>query len=165
MRRERYEFTISKPQVIIKQIDGILKEPFEITHIEVPQEYSGTVIEELSRRKGEMRSLNTNEHDITTIEFYIPTRGLMGYRNNFLTVTRGLGILTSVFDSYAPHQRRNPWTSERRSRSPMTRKSHRLLMFQHSRPRLALFVGPGEEVYEGMVVGENYATAISSSTS
>lgn len=104
MRREGYEFTISKPQVILKQVEGVLHEPFEITHIEVPQEYSGTVIEELSRRKGEMRSLNTNEHDITTIEFYIPTRGLMGYRNNFLTVTRGLGILTSVFDSYAPHK-------------------------------------------------------------
>ena len=102
MRREGYEFTISKPQVIIKEIDGILQEPFELTHIEVPQEYSGTVIEELSRRKGEMRALNTNEHNITTIEFFIPTRGLMGYRNQFLTATRGLGILTSVFDSYGP---------------------------------------------------------------
>jgi len=69
MRREGYEFTISKPQVIMKQVEGTLQEPFELTHIEVPQEYSGTVIEELSRRKGEMRSLSTNEHDITTIEF------------------------------------------------------------------------------------------------
>ncbi len=68
----------------------------------MPQEFSGTVIEELSRRKGEMRSLDTNEHNITAIEFLIPTRGLMGYRNDFLTVTRGLGILTSVFDSYGP---------------------------------------------------------------
>src|SRR5262249_44313765 len=104
MRRENYEFTISKPQVIIKEIEGTLQEPYEAVHIEVPQEYSGTIIEELSRRKGEMRALNTNEHHITTIEFLIPTRGLMGYRNNFLTVTRGLGILTSVFDSYGPHK-------------------------------------------------------------
>src|SRR5579862_647411 len=99
MRRENYEFTISKPQVILKEVDGEQQEPYENVHIEVPQEFSGTVIEALSRRKGEMRTLNTNEQNITTIEFLIPTRGLMGYRNEFLTMTRGLGIMTSIFET------------------------------------------------------------------
>ena len=84
MRRENYEFVISKPQVILKEINGTTNEPMEVAHIEVPQDYSGIVIEELSRRKGELRSLLTNEQGITTLEFAIPTRGLMGYRNEFL---------------------------------------------------------------------------------
>ncbi len=154
MRREGYEFTISKPQVIIKQVEGALQEPFEITHIEVPQEYSGTVIEELSRRKGEMRSLNTNEHNITTIEFLIPTRGLMGYRNNFLTVTRGLGILTSVFDSYGPHKGDIPGRPNGVliSNGPGKVTDYASFSIQE---RGSLFVAPGEDVYEGMIVGEN----------
>jgi GTP-binding protein len=154
MRREGYEFTISKPQVIMKQIEGVLQEPFEITHIEVPQDYSGTVIEELSRRKGEMRSLSTNEHNITTIEFYIPTRGLMGYRNNFLTATRGLGILTSVFSSYGPHKGEIPGRPNGVliSNGPGKVTGYACFGIQE---RGSLFVGPGEEVYEGMVVGEN----------
>ena len=155
MRREGYEFTISKPQVIIKQVEGALQEPFEIAHIEVPQDYSGTVIEELSRRKGEMRSLNTNEHNITTIEFLIPTRGLMGYRNNFLTVTRGLGILTSVFDSYGPYKGDIPGRPNGVliSNGPGKVTDYARFSIQE---RGTLFVAPGEEVYEGMVVGEHY---------
>jgi GTP-binding protein len=154
MRREGYEFTISKPQVIMKQLEGALQEPFESTHIEVPQEYSGSVIEELSRRKGEMRSLSTNEHNITTIEFFIPTRGLMGYRNQFLTATRGLGILTSVFDSYGPHKGEIPGRSNGVliSNGPGKVTGYACFGIQE---RGSLFVGPGEEVYEGMVVGEN----------
>ncbi len=154
MRRENYEFTISKPQVIMKQVEGVLHEPFETTHIEVPQEYSGTVIEELSRRKGEMRALNTNEHNITTIEFYVPTRGLMGYRNSFLTITRGLGILTSVFDSYGPHKGEIPGRPNGVliSNGPGKVTGYACFGIQD---RGSLFVGPGEEVYEGMIVGEN----------
>ncbi len=154
MRREGYEFTISKPQVIMKQVEGALQEPFETTHIEVPQEYSGTVIEELSRRKGEMRALNTNEHNITTIEFFVPTRGLMGYRNSFLTITRGLGILTSVFDSYGPHKGEIPGRPNGVliSNGPGKVTAYACFGIQD---RGSLFVGPGEEVYEGMVVGEN----------
>lgn len=154
MRREDYEFTISKPQVILKTINGETHEPFEIAHIEVPQEYSGTVIEELSRRKGEMRALNTNEHQITTIEFYIPTRGLMGYRNDFLTVTRGLGILTSLFDSYGPWKGPIPGRSNGALIANGMGKVTGYACFG-IQERGTLFVAPGDEVYEGMVVGEN----------
>ncbi len=154
MRREGYEFIISKPRVILKDIDGVQSEPMENVHIEVPEQYSGTVIEELSRRRGEMRHLQTNEHGITTMQFYTPTRGLMGYRNDFLTVTRGLGILTSIFDSYGP------WKGpiEGRTRGVLVSgNSGRVTGYAcfNLQDRGTLFVGPGTEVYEGMVVGEN----------
>ncbi len=154
MRREGYEFCISKPQVILKEIEGAQHEPLEQLHIEVPQEFSGSVIEEISRRKGEMRSLNTNEHNITSLEFLVPTRGLMGYRNEFLTITRGLGIMTSIFDSYAPFKGAIP----RRTRGVLISNGigkvtgYACFSIQD---RGSLFVSPGEEVYEGMVVGEN----------
>ncbi len=154
MRREDYEFTLSKPQVIIKEIDGVKHEPLEIAHIEVPQQFSGSVIEELSRRKGEMRALNTNEHDITTLEFLIPTRGLMGYRNEFMTVTRGLGILTSVFDSYTPWKGPIPGREKGVMISICSGKVTGYAAFG-VQERGTLFVSPGEEVYEGMVVGEH----------
>ncbi|MBS0616505.1 MAG: translational GTPase TypA [Verrucomicrobia bacterium] len=154
MRREGYEFIISKPRVILKTIDGVESEPMENVHIEVPEQYSGTVIEELSRRRGEMRHLQTNEHGITTMQFLTPTRGLMGYRNDFLTVTRGLGILTSIFDSYGP------W------KGPIEGRTRGVLVSGNAgkvtgyacfnlQDRGTLFVGPGIDVYEGMVVGEN----------
>lgn len=154
MRREEFEFVISKPQVILKQVDGADHEPMEIAHIEVPQEYSGSVIEELSRRKGEMRSLSTNEHDITTIEFLIPTRGLMGYKNEFMTVTRGLGILTSVFECYSEWKGEIPGRTKGAliSNGPGKVTGYACFGIQD---RGTLFVGPGDEVYEGMVVGEN----------
>ncbi len=154
MRREGYEFVISKPRVILKEIDGVKNEPMENVHIEVPQEYSGSIISELSRRKGEMRFLETNEHGITTLQFLIPTRGLMGYRGEFLTITRGLGILTSVFENYAP------WKGEIVGRlkgvlvSGNQGKTTGYATFA-LQDRGSLFVSPGEEVYEGMIVGEN----------
>lgn len=154
MRREGFEFTISKPQVIIKEIDGIKQEPYESAHIEVPEEFSGSIIEELSRRKGEMKSLHTNEHKITTLEFLIPTRGLMGFRNEFLTMTRGQGILTSSFDSY------DPW------KGPIAGRKQGVLISQSQgkatpyaifnlQDRGIIFMKPTEEVYEGMIVGEH----------
>jgi len=154
MRREDYEFSLSKPQVILKEIDGVKNEPLEIAHIEVPQEFSGAVIEELSRRKGEMRALNTNEHDITTLEFLIPTRGLMGYRNSFMTVTRGLGILTSVFDSYAPWRGTIPGREKGVLISIASGKTTAYSAFS-VQERGTLFVAAGDEVYEGMIVGEH----------
>lgn len=154
MRRENYEFTISKPQVILKEIDGQQHEPYESVHIEVPQEFSGTVIEALSRRKGEMRSLNTNEQNITTIEFLIPTRGLMGYRNEFLTMTRGLGIMTSIFDSYAPFKGDIP---QRQRGVLISNALGKVTAYACNtlQERGTLFVAPGDEVYEGMIMGEH----------
>lgn len=154
MRREGYEFTICKPQVILKEVDGTQHEPFERVHIEVPQEFSGSVIEELSRRKAEMCSLNTNEHGITSLEFLVPTRGLMGYRNDFLTMTKGLGILTSVFDSYGPWKGPIPGRPRGVLISNGLGKATGYAIF-NLQDRGTLFVSPGDEVYEGMIIGEH----------
>lgn len=154
MRREGYEFTICKPQVILKEVEGAQHEPFERVHIEVPQEFSGSVIEELSRRKAEMRSLSTNEHGITSLEFLVPTRGLMGYRNDFLTMTKGLGILTSIFDCYGPWKGPIPGRPRGVLISNGSGKATGYAIF-NLQGRGTLFVSPGDEVYEGMIVGEH----------
>jgi GTP-binding protein len=153
MRREGYEFLISKPKVILKTIDGVESEPMENVHIEVPQEYSGSVIEELSRRRGELRLLETNEHNITTLQFLLPTRGLMGYRGEFMTATRGMGILTSVFECYAPWK----GTIAGRLKGVMVSGNQGRTTGYATfslQERGTLFVVPGDEVYEGMIVGE-----------
>jgi len=154
MRREDFEMVISKPKVITKEENGIVMEPMERVHVEVPEKFSGTVIEDLSKRKGEMRALETSEHGLTTMQFLVPTRGLMGYRSDFLTRTSGLGILTSIFETFAP------WKGDlaQRNRGVMISNSggkangYGLFGLQE---RGALFVKPGDEVYEGMVVGEH----------
>lgn len=154
MRRENFEMAISKPKVITKEIDGVIYEPIESVHVEVPEGFSGTVIEDLSRKKGEMQSLSTSEHGLTTMQFLVPTRGLMGYRNDFLTRTSGLGVLTSIFDSFAP------WKGEITGRlrgvliSNGMGKANAYALFG-LQERASLFVTNGDEVYEGMVVGEN----------
>lgn len=154
MRREDYEFSVSKPRVIIKEVNGEKHEPIERVRIEVPEEYAGLVIEELSRRKGEMQLLDTNEHKITSIEFLIPTRGLMGYRNEFLTITRGLGILTSVFENFSPYKGNIPGRKKGVLVSICPGKTSGYACF-NLQDRGVLFVGPGDDVYEGMIVGEN----------
>lgn len=154
MRREDYEFSVSTPRVIIKEEGGVKLEPIERVHIEVPQEYSGTVIEELSRRRGEMQLLDTDSNNITSIDFLIPTRGLMGYRNEFLTATRGLGILTSVFEQFAPWRGAIPGRTRGVLISNGPGKTSGYACF-NIQDRGVLFVSPGEEVYEGMIVGEN----------
>ncbi len=154
MRREGYEFSVSKPQVIIKKIDGEVYEPLERVHIEVPQEYSGAVIEELSRRRGEMQHLETNEHGISKLEFLMPTRGIMGYRNEFLTATRGLGIMTSIFENFAPWKGAIPGRQRGVLISNCPGKTNGYACF-NLQDRGVLFTSPGDDVYEGMIVGEN----------
>jgi GTP-binding protein len=154
MRREDFEFVLSRPQVILRTIDGVVQEPIESVHIEVPQEFSGGVIQELSMRKGEMQSLDTNEHGICFLTFYIPTRGLMGYRNEFLTLTRGLGILTSTFHAYAPMKGEIPSRQKGTLISNASGKTTAYACFG-IQERGTLFVNPGDEVYEGMIVGEH----------
>jgi GTP-binding protein len=154
MRREGYEMAISKPKVITKVENGVTLEPLERVHIEVPEQYSGTVIEDLSRRKGEMRALSTSEHGLTTLSFLVPTRGLMGYRNDFLTRTSGLGVLTSIFEAFTP------WKGDIVGRlrgvliSNSAGKANGYALF-NLQERGSLFVQPGDEVYEGMIVGEH----------
>ncbi len=154
MRREDYEFSVSKPQVILKTIDGEKNEPLERVQINVPEQYSGMVIEELSRRRGELQHLATDEHMITEMEFLIPTRGLMGYRNEFLTATRGLGILTSIFDKYTPWKGTIPGRPRGVLISIGAGKTNGYACF-NLQDRGTLFVAPGDDVYEGMIVGEN----------
>lgn len=154
MRREGFEFSVSKPTVIIKEIDGEKHEPLERVHIEVPEEYAGSVIEELSRRKGEMQHLETDEHKITRMEFVMPTRGLMGYRNEFLTATRGLGILTSIFENFSPWRGPIPGRIRGVLISICAGKATGYALF-NLQDRGTMFVSPGDDVYEGMVVGEN----------
>ncbi|MBS4165421.1 GTP-binding protein TypA/BipA [Neochlamydia sp. AcF65] len=154
MRRESFEFSISKPTVVIKEIEGEKHEPMERVHIEVPEEYAGTIIEELSRRKGEMQHLDTDEHKITRMEFLMPTRGLMGYRNEFLTQTRGLGILTSIFENFSPWKGVIPGRLRGVLVSMAPGKATGYSLF-NLQDRGTMFVTPGDDIYEGMIVGEN----------
>ena len=154
MRREGFEFCVSKPQVILKEIDGKSCEPIDRVHIEVPEEFSGSVIEQLSRKRGEMQHLNTDEQGIAHMEFLIPTRGLMGYRNDFLTSTKGLGILTSIFECYAPHKGEIVGRTRGVLVAMSTGKANAYAAFT-LQDRGTLFVPPGQEVYEGMIVGQN----------
>ncbi len=150
MRRESYEFVISQPQVIRKNSE----EPYENCHIEVPDAHAGAVIEEMARRKGEMQNLFTDAQGITHLQFIIPTRGLIGYRNEFLTMTRGEGILTSIFDSFGP------WKG-----AIQTRKRGALISLSEGKAtayaaftlqdRGFLYVKAGDMVYEGMIVGQH----------
>ena len=154
MRREGFEFSISKPKVVTKTVNGQIFEPLERVHIEVPEEYSGNVIQELSQRRGELQHLHTDEHSITRMDFLMPTRGLMGYRNEFLTVTRGLGILTSIFEEYSPWKGNIVGRTRGVLISICMGKTSGYALF-NLQDRGVLFMAPGDEVYEGMVVGEN----------
>lgn len=154
MRREGLEMTVSRPKVIIKEIEGQKYEPVERVYIETPEEFSGAIIQELSTRKGEMQKLETNENGISSLEFLIPTRGIMGYRNDFLTITRGLGILTSLFESFEPWKGAIPQRTKGVLIS-MTEGKATTYAIGTLQKRGILFVAPGDEVYEGMVVGEN----------
>lgn len=154
MRREGFELTVSKPKVILKEIDGQTHEPIERVYIEVPEQYSGAVIEEMARRKGEMQMLHTNEHSLTSIEFLLPTRGLMGYRNEFLTQTRGLGVLTAIFECFMPWKGEIPKRQKGVLISMCDGRSNAFGL-DGLQDRGTLFIGAGEDVYEGMIIGEH----------
>ena len=151
MRREGYEFQVSSPTVIIKEIDGVKCEPVEELTADVPDEYVGAVIEKLGRRKGEMVN-SVPMGGRTRLTFYIPSRGLFGYRNEFLTDTHGKGILNTIFHSYEAYKGEIP-----------TRSVGALIAFEsgesityglyNAQERGKLFIGAGVPVYAGMVVG------------
>ena len=152
MRRENYEFQVSRPQVITKKIDGVLCEPIEYLMIEVPDNYVGPVMEKLGSRKAELINMGTRESGITHIEFRIPSRGLMGYRPEFLTDTNGNGIMNHVFDSYEPFKGEIQTRHQGSLVAFETGESVAYGLFQ-VQDRGRLFIGPGVPVYEGMIVG------------
>ncbi|WZL72864.1 translational GTPase TypA [Clostridiaceae bacterium 35-E11] len=154
MRREGYELSVSKPQVIFKKVEGVLCEPIEDVSIEVPEEYMGIVIETLGKRKGELTNMITNSNGTVKLEFSIPARGLIGYRSQFMTDTRGNGILNHVFAGYAPYKGE---ISSRPRGSLVAFESGTAVTYglYNAQERGNLFLGAGTEVYEGMIVGEN----------
>ncbi|MCR5822928.1 MAG: translational GTPase TypA [Lachnospiraceae bacterium] len=158
MRREGYEFAVSKAEVLYKTGEkGEKLEPMERAYIDVPDEFSGVVIEKLSQRKGELISMSGISGGYTRLEFLIPSRGLIGYRGDFMTDTKGNGIINTLFDGYAPYKGEIAY-----------RKTGSLIAFEagesvtyglfNAQERGALFIGPGEKVYAGMVIGQSPKT-------
>lgn len=152
MRRQNYEFQVSRPQVITKVIDGVLSEPMEFLMIEVPQDYVGAVMEKLGARKAELINMGTRDGGSTHIEFRIPSRGLMGYRAEFLTDTNGNGIMNHVFDGYEPYKGEIITRHQGSLIAHETGETVAYGLFQ-AQERGRLFIGPGVPVYEGMIVG------------
>lgn len=154
MRRENYEFQVSRPQVILKKdANGQTLEPVEVAIIEVPEEYVGTVMEKLCSRKGEIQNMDTRSTGMTHLEIKIPSRGLIGYRSEFLTDTNGNGIMNQLFEGY------EPWRGEIETRNRGSIVVHETgtttgYGLWNTQDRGKLFLGPGVEVYEGMICGE-----------
>ncbi len=154
MRREGYEMSVSKPEILARQIDGELQEPMELLVIDCPESYIGVITEKLGRRKGRMTKMVNHGTGRVRMEFRIPSRGLIGFRTEFLTDTRGTGIMNHLFEGYAawqgdvPHRITGALVSDRSGRTTA-------FAIENLQPRGEMFVGPGEQVYEGMIVGEN----------
>lgn len=158
MRREGYEFAVSKAEVLYKQDENGKKlEPMEIAIIDVPEEFSGTIIEKLSQRKGELQGMSMSNTGYSRLEFSIPSRGLIGYRGEFLTDTKGTGIMNTLFDGYGPYKGDIQY---RKQGSLIAYESGETITYGlfNAQERGTLFVGPGEKVYAGMVVGQNGKT-------
>ncbi len=154
MRREGYEFQVSRPEVLYKDIDGKRCEPMELATIDVPEEYVGSVIEKLGSRKGEMVNMQPSQSGYTRIEFNIPARGLIGYRNEFLTDTRGNGIINTIFNGYEPYKGEIQSRNQGSLVAFETGEAVTYGLF-NAQERGELFIGPGTKVYGGMVVGRN----------
>lgn len=156
LRREGYEFQVSRPQVIEKEENGKKTVPFERVFIEVPEMYYGAVIQKLGGRHGELKDMK-NENGTVFLEFAIPTRGLFGYRDEFLTDTKGLGIINTMFDEYRVDSQ--AWKdAERGSLVVYESGTSNLYGLINVQDRGVLFIGPGVEVYKGQVVGQNSRT-------
>lgn len=154
MRREGYELGVSKPEVITKDIDGVKCEPYEKVIVTVPSEYSGTIINDISERKGTMELMEPAEENYVRLEFLVPTRGLIGYRSNFITNTKGEGIMVRSFDSYKPYAgeitgRKNGVLVSMESGKAFGYALYNLL------DRGTMIIEPATEIYEGMIIGIN----------
>ncbi|MDF1580531.1 MAG: translational GTPase TypA [Desulfuromonadales bacterium] len=153
MRREGFELAVSKPQVIFREIDGVRCEPMEYLTIDVPEEYQGTVIEKLGTRKAEMVSMSSMD-GVNRLEFVIPSRGLIGYRTEFMTDTRGTGVLNHVFYEYAPYKGE---IEGRKNGVLIAMDSGETVAYSlfNLQDRGILFVGPGVKFYDGMIIGQH----------
>ncbi len=155
MRREGYEFAVSKAEVLYKEDEnGKRLEPMELAYIDVADEYSGAVIEKLGQRKGELQNMNVSGGGSTRLEFSIPARGLIGYRQEFMTDTKGTGVLNTIFDGYAPYKGDIQY---RKQGSLIAFESGESITYGlfNAQERGTLFIGPNEKVYAGMIVGQN----------
>ena len=158
MRREGYEFAVSKAEVLYKKDEnGALLEPMELAYVDVPEEFSGTVIEKLSGRKGELRGMSTANGGYQRLEFSIPSRGLIGYRGEFMTDTKGNGILNTIFDGYGPYKGDIQY---RKQGSLIAFESGESITYGlfNAQERGTLFIGAGTKVYAGMVIGQTGKT-------
>ncbi|MBO5159202.1 MAG: translational GTPase TypA [Lachnospiraceae bacterium] len=155
MRREGYEFAVSKAEVLYRQDEkGHKLEPMERVYVDVDDEFSGTVIQKLSERKGELQGMNANATGSTRLEFLIPSRGLIGYRGEFLTDTKGTGVMNTEYEGYAPYKGDIQY---RKTGSLIAYEDGESITYGlfNAQERGTLFIGPGERVYSGMVVGQN----------
>ena len=158
MRREGYEFAVSKAEVLYKKDEnGALLEPMELAYVDVPEEFSGTVIEKLSGRKGELRGMSTANGGYQRLEFSIPSRGLIGYRGEFMTDTKGNGILNTSFDGYGPYRGDIQYRKQGSLIAFETGESITYGLF-NAQERGTLFIGAGTKVYAGMVIGQTGKT-------
>ena len=155
LRREGYELSVSRPQVIYREIDGVMSEPFEEVQIDTPDEYTGSVIDSLSKRKGEMQNMEPSENGQTRLIFLAPSRGLIGYSTEFMTLTRGYGIMNHTFEKYAPVIKN--WNPGRQKGTLVSMNAGKATTYAMMgiESRGQLLIDPGTEVYEGMIVGEN----------
>ncbi len=153
LRREGYEFQVSRPQVITQEINGKKQVPYELVYLEAPREYSGIIMQKMGVRHGELKDMRT-ENETVYLEFIIPTRGLFGYRSEFITDTRGLGIINTLFSHYGPDF---DYWHEREQGSLLAHESGTSLLYGliNVQDRGELFIGPGTNVYKGQVVGQN----------
>ena len=155
MRREGFEFAVSNPEVLYKEDEkGGTLEPVEQAIIDVPDEFSGAVISKLSERKGELRNMTTNASGTTRLEFIIPSRGLIGYRGEFLTDTKGNGVINTIFEGYVPYKGEISYRGQGSLIAYETGVSVTYGLF-NAQERGTLFISPGEKVYSGMIIGQN----------
>jgi GTP-binding protein len=154
MRREGYEFALGMPEVVVKEVDGVLSEPIERVSVDVPEAYVGAVTTRLGERRGKLVKMANLGFGRARLEYVVPSRGLIGFRSSFLTETRGMGLLNSLFEGWEPYA------------GPMLRRPNGAMVSDrrgvttpyalfHLQPRGVLFIGPGVEVYEGMIIGEH----------
>lgn len=155
MRREGYELQVSRPEVILREFDGQLCEPFERVQIDTPEEYMGSIIESLSQRKGEMQDMIHTGNGQIRLIFLVPARGLIGFTNEFMSMTHGYGILNHTFDQYLP--RLDGKIGERRNGALVSTETGMATTYgiMNVEDRGTIFVEPGTEIYEGMIVGQN----------